>query len=342
MHHTSCTTACAVQSHGWCDRSCIVGTQTPQADLHLAAQLVGPGCVSLAASELESKAAHAWGLGESQLLPDMSRPCRQVTTGSGELPAHIGHGFDPEQRFGRSSVRKAEASRYAALSAGSKPDSASGRSMHASPSGGPRLIITSGGSSRDGPSARAVSGDLLRPDAEPNRAQRATSISLVTAPDLSQTPASDRPLQRAAPSQQPAEQSAGGALSDAALGSGRASSQGQIQRHAEAQQASPYSTSLPPQQASAAGQAQAPIPSRVESLSHWGRQPDAQQPSGSPQIGGLSGQQGGRAEFEQRQMASSPATASRGNLGVQQQQQLLLRQQQHFQQEQHHAGDQQS
>lgn len=272
----------------------------------------------------------------------MLRPCRQVTTGSGELPGHIGHGFDPEDRFGRSSTRKAEASRYAALSTGSKPDSASGRSMHASPSGGPRLIITSGGSSRDGPSARAVSGDLLRADAEPNRAQRAPSISLVTAPDLGQTPASGRPLQRAAPSQQPAVQSAGAVSSDATLGPGRALSQGQNQQHAEAQQASPHSTSLPPLQASAAGQAQAPFPSRVDSLSRWARQPDAQQPSGSPQLGALSGQQGGRAEFEQRQKASSPVTASRGNLSAQQQQQLLLRQQQHFQQEQHHAGDQES
>ena len=235
-------------------------------------------------------------------------------------------------------MRKAEASRYAALSSGSKPDSTSGRSMHASPSGGPRLIITSGGFSRDSPTARPVSGDLLRADAEPKRAQRAPSVSLVTAPDPGQTPASDWPLHRAAPSQQPA--AAGGVLADAALGPGRASSQGPNQRHAEAQQPSPYSRSSLPQQASAAGQAQAPVPPRVDSLSHWGRQPDAQQPSGSPQLGGLSGQQEGRAEFEQRQKSSSPVTASRGNLTAQQQQQLLLRQQQHFQQEQHHAGDQ--
>ena len=268
--------------------------------------------------------------------------CRQVTTGSGELPAHIGHGFDPEDRFGRSSVRKAEGSRYAALSSGSKPDSTPGRSMHASPSGAPRLIITSGGSARDGPTSRAVSGDLLRADFEPNRAQRAPSISLVTAPDLSQTPAPDRPLQRAASSQQPAEQSASGVLSDVALGPGRASSQGQHQQHAEAQQRSPYSGSLPPQQASAAGQEQAPFPSRVDSLGRWGRQPDAQQPSGSPQLSGLSGQQGGHAEFEQRQKSSSPVTESRGNLTAQQQQQLLLRQQQHLQGQQHHAGDQES
>lgn len=264
--------------------------------------------------------------------------CRQVTTGSGELPAHIGHGYEPEDRFGRSSARKAEASRYATLSSSSKPDSTSARSMHASPSA--RLIITSGGSSRDGSTARAASGDLLRADSEPNRAQRAPSISLVTAPDLSQTPAAERPQQRAVPSQQPAEQS-GSMLTDAAVGPSRGSSQSQAQPHAEAQPPSSYSqpaaVGLSHQQASAAGQMHAPFPSRVDSLSHWGRQGDAQQRPGSPQSERFSGQQRGRVEFDQRQKSPSPMSASKGGLTVQQPQ--------HFQQahaEQHHAGNQES
>lgn len=215
--------------------------------------------------------------------------CRQVTTGSGELPAHIGHGFEPDDRFGRGSARKADSSRYAGLSAGNKPDSSAARSMHASPSA--RLIITSGGSSRDGPTARAASGELLRADSEPNRAQRASSISLVTAPDLSQIPASERPMQRAAPSQIPAEQPVGGIFPDAALGPSRALSQSQTHPNAEAQRLSPnpkYShqaaLGLPQQQqSSGAGQIQAPFPSRVDSLSRWGQQADAQHRSGSPQ-----------------------------------------------------------
>lgn len=212
-----------------------------------------------------------------------------MTTGSGELPAHIGHGFESDDRFGRGSARKADSSRYAGLSSNSKPDSTAARSMHASPSA--RLIITSGGSSRDGPTARAASGELLRADSEPNRAQRASSISLVAAPDLSQTPASERPLHRAVPSQTPAEQSVGGVLPDAALGPGRALSQSQSQPNAEAQRQSPtpmYShqaalSSPQQQQSSGAGQIQAPFPSRVDSLSRWGRQGDPQPRSGSPQ-----------------------------------------------------------
>lgn len=213
--------------------------------------------------------------------------CRQVTTGSGELPAHIGHGFEPEDRFGRGSARKADTSRYAGLNASSKPDSSAARSMHASPSA--RLIITSGGSSRGGPTARAASGDLLRADSEPNRAQRASSISLVTAPDLSQIPASERPMQRAVPSHIPAEQPVGGVLPDAALGPSRVLSQSQA--NAEAQRPSPnpkYShqtaLSLPQQQQSSGTvQIQAPFPTRGDSLSRWGRQGDPQQGSGSPQ-----------------------------------------------------------
>lgn len=277
-----------------------------------------------------------------------------MTTGSGELPAHIpphpiAHGYDPEDRFGRGSGRKAEASRYAVLSTSNKPDSASARSMHASPA---RLIITSGGSSRDSPTVRAASGDLLRADSEPNRAQRAPSISLVTAPDPGQTPAAERPLQAATPSHRhPAEQP-GSSLSDAALGANRAPSSSQSLPHAEAQQASPYrqqaaaALGLSQQQASAAGQMHPPFASRVDSLSHWGRQGDAQQQHpGSLQSDAVSVQQGGDADFQQKQKSPSPVRASQGGLTAQEQQQLLLKQQQHFQQahtKQHRVVDQKS
>ncbi|DBA76248.1 TPA: hypothetical protein ACH3X1_009968 [Trebouxia sp. C0004] len=87
---------------------------------------------------------------------------RQVTTGSGELPSHIG--YEADERYGRAAaMRKAEAARYASLGSG-KADSGPGRSMHASPA---RLIITSGASvpsSRDDAMAHAVSGDLSRVD----------------------------------------------------------------------------------------------------------------------------------------------------------------------------------
>ncbi|KAL3149213.1 hypothetical protein ABBQ32_002039 [Trebouxia sp. C0010 RCD-2024] len=276
---------------------------------------------------------------------------RQVTTGSGELPAHIAPhpiGYDQEDRFGRGSARKAEASRYAALSSSNKPDSSSARSMHASPT---RLIITSGGGpSRDSPAVHAVSGDLLRADSEPNRAQHAPSISLVTAPNLSQTPTSERPLQAATPSHHQAAEQPSGSMSDAALGPNTAASPSLSQAHAEAQQASLYrqqaAAGSPQQQAtSSAGQTHPPFASRVDSLSHWARQGDAQQRSSSLQSDAVSGHQAGRVELQQRQKFPAPVSASQGGLTSQEQQQLLLKQQQRFQQahtEQHRVSDQES
>lgn len=88
---------------------------------------------------------------------------RQVTTGSQELPAHIGYGFEPEDRFNRSAARKAEAVRYAAGLASNKAESPTARTGHASPP--TRLIITSGArtpSGRDSPAVHAGSAELSR------------------------------------------------------------------------------------------------------------------------------------------------------------------------------------
>lgn len=220
--------------------------------------------------------------------------------------------------------------------------------MHASPT---RLIITSGGGpSRDSPAVHAVSGDLLRADSEPNRAQHAPSISLVTAPNLSQTPTSERPLQAATPSHHQAAEQPSGSMSDAALGPNTAASPSLSQAHAEAQQASLYrqqaAAGSPQQQAtSSAGQTHPPFASRVDSLSHWARQGDAQQRSSSLQSDAVSGHQAGRVELQQRQKFPAPVSASQGGLTSQEQQQLLLKQQQRFQQahtEQHRVSDQES
>ena len=251
--------------------------------------------------------------------------CRQVTTGSGELPAHIGHSFEPEDRFGRSSARKADASRYAALTSSTKVDSTSARSMHASPA---RLIITSGaplGPSRDSPTARSVSGELLRADSEPQRAQhrqRPPSISLVTAP--ANDASAERGVQRAPAAQRHPAAQAGTGVADTTPAPSRLQSHGQPSAEAQQpssaysqradvgssqQQAPDASSNAGPsaQHGSVAGQMRAPFPSRVDSLSHWGRQGDAQQRSASPQSDGYGGQQRGNFEFESGQYAQRPA-----------------------------------
>ncbi len=262
--------------------------------------------------------------------------CRQVTTGSGELPAHIGHGFDADDRFARATVRKAEAARYAALGS-SKADTASGRSMHASPA---RLIITSGASvpsnrDRDTVMAHAASGDLNKGDSEPQRAQhaqRAPSISLVTASiprqgqDQAAMPEGYLHRQRQASpqgreaqsAQAPADQS-GSMNPEAAQTSGRISNP----PHAEAQMSSAYpqqyGMAFPQQHANAVGNAEAvnanlapasgqvpgsPFPARVDSLSHWGRPNGAQQRASSPQANAFAAsQQRGSFELEQGQYA---------------------------------------
>ena len=276
--------------------------------------------------EQAQKANQAWKSCISVLVcmsQRESRCChRQVTTGSGELPAHIGHSYEGEDRFGRSSARKAEASRYAALGS-SKPDSSSARSMHASPA---RLIITSGASmaaSRDSPTARAASGELFRADSDAQRAQRAPSISLVTAPAADKTAAADRPLLKGSPALHQHAAQAGTAFSEIAPSPSTLQSQNQSLAPSEAQHSSLYNqqlgAGLGQQQATAAGsqarpsvqhapsQMRSPFPSRVDSLSQWGRQGDAQQRSASPQSDSHSGRQRNSFEFEQGQYAHHAA-----------------------------------
>lgn len=246
-----------------------------------------------------------------------------MTTGSQELPAHIGHSYEGEDRFGRGSARKADASRYAALG-GNKPDSTPARSMHASPA---RLIITSGASmaaSRDSPSARAASGELFRADSDAQRAQCAPSISLVTAPAPDQTAAAERALPRGSPAPHQHAAQAGTALSETAPSPSRLQPQSQSVPPLEAQHSSLYSQQLGAgmgqqvtaagsearssvQHATATGQMRSPFPSRVDSLSLWGRQGDAQQRSASPQSDSHSGQQRSSFEFEQGQYAHHAA-----------------------------------
>lgn len=107
---------------------------------------------------------------------------RQVTTGSQELPAHIGYGYESEDRFNRSAARKAEAVRYAAGLSSAKGDSPSSRTSHASPPA--RLIITSGArtsSGRDSPAVHAGSGDLNRAR-QAQHPEQPVTISVVQAP----------------------------------------------------------------------------------------------------------------------------------------------------------------
>ena len=223
--------------------------------------------------------------------------CRQVTTGSGELPAHIGHGLEADDRFGRGSARKTDASRYAV-----KADSGSGRSMHASPA---RLIITSGAPgppNRDMALARAASGDLSRADSGSLRAPRSPSISVITAPHAMQQTA-EGPVQRhrlASPQQAVATAAASGhhpgeqpatVRNDATQLSGRGDSDSHRERQVTGQEGS-LPTAMTPQQqlvnAQAAGQVPgSPFPPRVDSLSHWARHVDAQQRSSSPQVNGF-------------------------------------------------------
>ena len=233
-----------------------------------------------------------------------------MTTGSGELPAHIGQGLEADERFGRTSARKVDTSRYAV-----KADSGSGRSMHASPA---RLIITSGApgpSSRDMTHARAASGDLNRADSGPLRAQRTPSISLVTAPTphqgADQTSEGSVNRHRLATQQQLGSGTAS-VMPTAAVASASPLGQHIAETAAAAQ---PDAQQRPParndaqtladrqtdvsSQAAAASQDQAahaqaapasghlpgsPFPARVDSLSGWARHVDAQQRSGSPQV----------------------------------------------------------
>ena len=258
----------------------------------------------------------------------MRNVCRQVTTGSGELPSHIG--YEADERYGRAaSVRKAEAPRYALLGSG-KADSGSGRSMHASPA---RLIITSGASvpsSRDDAMAHAASGDLNRADSAALRAQhaqRVPSISVVRASDPS-GPATDQSAvseallqhQRQASPRHRHVQSA--SLSGQAPAEQAASMRSETaQTPAKAQMAAAYNQqygmALPQQHGHATGSTEqshahlapaagqmpgSPFPSRVDSLSGWARQSEAQQRSNSPQCSGYAGSQPrGSFDFEQGQ-----------------------------------------
>ncbi|KAL0025228.1 hypothetical protein WJX77_008845 [Trebouxia sp. C0004] len=180
---------------------------------------------------------------------------RQVTTGSGELPSHIG--YEADERYGRAAaMRKAEAARYASLGSG-KADSGPGRSMHASPA---RLIITSGASvpsSRDDAMAHAVSGSMRS--------------------ETAQTPAAAQ--MAAAYNQQ--------------YGMALPQQHGHATRSAEQSHA---------HLAPAAGpqMLESLFPSRVDSLSGWARQSEAQQRSNSPQSSGYAGSQPrGSCDFEQ-------------------------------------------
>ena len=249
--------------------------------------------------------------------------CRQVTTGSGELPAHIGHGLEADERYGRAAaVRKAEAARYAALS-NSKADSGPGRAMHASPA---RLIITSGGSlpARDSPLAPAASGDLNRAGSGSVRAQhaqRAPSISVVTAPEAGQAgdPAEGLVHRQRQGSPQRRDGQSASMPGQAPPGQATSLRPDTVQTSlAEAQMASAYAqqygVALPQQHGHTVGTANAgavhvapvagqmkgsPFPARVDSLSHWARQREGQQ-SSTPQPNSFAdSQSGGSLEFEQ-------------------------------------------
>lgn len=115
---------------------------------------------------------------------------RQVTTGSQELPSHIGYGFESEDRFNRSAARKAEAVRYAAGLAANKQEPSSSRASHVSPPG--RLIITSGDARTPSgrPAVHAGSGDLNRPR-QAKHAEQLVNISVVKAPVQSSDPAQE-------------------------------------------------------------------------------------------------------------------------------------------------------
>lgn len=254
--------------------------------------------------------------------------CRQVTTGSGELPSHIG--YEADERYGRAAaVRKAEAARYASLGSG-KADSGPGRSSHASPA---RLIITSGASvpsSRDDAMAHAASGDLNRADSAALRAQhaqRVPSISVVRASDPSgpaadQSAVSEALLQhqrQASPSHRHVQSAS---LSGQAPAEQAASMRSETaQTPAEAQVAAAYNQqygmALPQQHGHATGSTEqshahlapaggqmsgSPFPSRVDSLSGWARQSEAQKRSNSPQSSTYAGSQPrGSFDFEQGQ-----------------------------------------
>lgn len=252
--------------------------------------------------------------------------CRQVTTGSGELPSHIG--YEADERYGRAAaVRKAEATRYASLGSG-KANSGPGRSMHASPA---RLIITSGASkpsSRDDAMAHAASGDLNRADSAAPRAQhaqRVPSISVVRAPDPSgpaadQSAVSEALLQHQRQASPPHRHVQSASLSGQAPAEQAGSMRSETaQTPAEAQMAAAYNQqygmALPQQHGHATGSAEhahlasaagqmpgSPFPTRVDSLSGWARQSEAQQRSNSPQSSGYAGSQPrGSFDFEQGQ-----------------------------------------
>lgn len=109
---------------------------------------------------------------------------RQVTTGSQELPAHVGYGFDAEERFNRAAAaRKSEASRFPAAMTSAKVDSSSTRNGSAPATA--RLIITSGGgrpsSGRDSSALHAGMGDSNQPR-QAQHAEQTRTFSLVHAP----------------------------------------------------------------------------------------------------------------------------------------------------------------
>ena len=226
-------------------------------------------------------------------------------------------------------MRKAEAARYASLGSG-KADSGPGRSMHASPA---RLIITSGASvpsSRDDAMAHAASGDLNRADSAALRAQhaqRVPSISVVRASDPSgpaadQSAVSEALLQHQRQASPPRRHVQSASLSGQAPVEQTASMRSETaQTPAEAQMAAAYTQqygmALPQQHSHATGSTEqshahvapvaghmpgSPFPSRVDSLSGWARQSEAQQHSSSPQSSGYAGSQPrGSFDFEQGQ-----------------------------------------